>query len=328
MTQDPNCSEIQSRPPAASTERPFSGLGLCMAGVAALALFLIALVCPGAAAAHMPAQLPAQPRTDSLADYEYSQDKGPRNRVVHYLKSNLDGSRRVVLSAHFSEPLKLEVLKVEHDGRSLALVTAELDPATLTEARMQSFNALETGTPRLQMMLKSDAGSRRLVAHVAKAELPVAVAHLPAHIYNFDLMGLNATLPHLKDPRRDFMVGIVDPDFTFLAQRFRPDGGVQEGGFIYKGQATFSYLGEDRVNDVPCLKYAVAGPAFGGVKGTLWINAQDRLLERFEHALPDNPDWNSLRLVRLGARSMDAEQWRAFKDATVKRAQGLHGSAN
>lgn len=303
--------------PGDRSARSFPWLGLSIALAAGLVLLLISLLCPGEAAAQAP--------TQSLADYEYSPDKGPRDRVVHYLKSNLDGSNRLVLSVHFSEPLKLEVLKVERDGRALALVVAELDSATLTEARMQSFNALEAGAPRLQMMLKSEPGSRRLVAHVAKAEMPVAVSHLPAHIYNFDLMGFNATLPFLKDPRRDFEVGIVDPDFTFLAKHFKPDGGVQEGGFIYKGKATIRYVGEDKVNDVPCFKYEVAGPAFNGVKGTLWINAQDQLLERFEHALPDNPDWNSLRLVRLGTRVMDAAGWREFKDATVKRAMLLRG---
>lgn len=313
---------VPDHPSALTTTalRRFPWLGLSVAFLAGLALLLVSLLYPGAAA--------AQTNTDALADYEYSQALGPRNRVVHYLKSNLDGSKRVVLSAHFSEPLKLEVLKVEHDGRSLALVTAELDPATLTEARMQSFNALESGTPRLQMMLKSDAGSRRLVAHVAKAELPVAVPHLPAHLYNFDLMGFNATLPHLKDPRRDFDVGIVDPDFAFLAKHFKPDGGVQPGGLVYKGKATFRYLGEEKVNEVPCFKYEVAGAAFNGVAGTLWINVQDRLMERFEHALPDNPEWTSLRLVRLGARAMDAAGWRAFKEATVQRAMGLRSPAD
>ncbi len=63
--------------------------------------------------------------------------------------------------------------------------------------------------------------------------------------------------------------------------------------------------------------------AFGGVKGSLWINARDRLIERFEHAQPDNPEWKSLKLVRLGARAMDAAGWREFKDATVKRAMAL-----
>lgn len=260
---------------------------------------------------------------DSLSDYAYSAERGPRDRVVHYLKSNLDGSKRLVLSVHFAAPLQLEVLKVEHDGQSLALVSATLDPATLTEASMQSFNALEEGKPRLQMQLRSEAGSRRLVAHVGKAEMPVAVPHLPAHIYNFDLMGFNATLPHLTNPRRDFEVGIVDPDFEFLAKRFKPDGGVQEGGFVYKGKATFRLVAEEKLGDVPCLRYEVAGAAFGGVKGSLWINARDRLIERFEHAQPDNPEWKSLKLVRLGARAMDAAGWREFKDATVKRAMAL-----
>lgn len=283
-------------------------------------LFLLAFTASTRASAQ--AQV-SSGHSNSFADYAYSAHRGPKDRVVHYLKSNLDGTKRLVLSVHFSTPLQMEVLKVENDGRALALVNATLDPETLTEASIQSFNALELGKPRLQMMMKSESGSRRLIAHVAKAEMPVQVGHLPAHIYNFDFMGFNATLPHLKDPRRDFEVGIVDPDFEFLAKKFKPDGGVQEGGFIYKGKATFRFVGEEKLNDVACLRYEVSGPAFNGIKGHLWINVQDRLIERFEHAIPDNPDWKSLRLVRLGSRPMDEDAWRAFKDATVKRAMAL-----
>jgi hypothetical protein len=82
-------------------------------------------------------------------------------------------------------------------------------------------------------------------------------------------------------------------------------------------------LGDEKLNAVDCWRYEVAGAAFGGVKGSLWINTKDRLIERFEHALPDNPEWNSLRLVRMGARTMNAAAWSAFKDATVLRANTL-----
>jgi len=264
----------------------------------------------------------AQEGGDSLADYAYQPTQGPRNRVVHYLKSNLDGSKRLLLSIHFATPLKLEVLKVEADGQYLALVAAELDARTLTETRMRSYNRLEQGAPRLQMALKAE-GPRRLVAGVAKAQLPVQLSHLPAHLYNFDLSGFNATLPHLKNPRRDFEVGIIDPDFDFLKTRFKPEGGVQEGGFVDRGRASFRYLGEERLDEVPCLKYEVGGPAFQGIQGWLWVNAKDRLIERFEHALPDNPDWQSFRLGRIASRPMDAAGWARFKAATVRRAMDL-----
>jgi hypothetical protein len=180
-------------------------------------------------------------QTDSLADYAFAPDRGPKGRVVHYLKSNLDGTQRLVLSAYFAEPLKLDVLKVEHDGRALALVQAELDLKTFTETHMQSFNALELGTPRLQMTLDAEPGNRRMVTRMGQAEMPVTVAYLPAHIYNFDLMGLSATLPHLKDPRRDFEVGIVDPDFEYLQKRFKPDGGFKRADSSTKVGPRFAF---------------------------------------------------------------------------------------
>ena len=268
--------------------------------------------------------LSAQPGfSHSLDDYEFQPARAPSNRVVHYLKSNLDGTRPMVISIYFAAPLKLEVLKVEADGQYLALVAAEIDPASMTETLMRSYKQLEQGTPRLQMSLRGEKQARRLVASVAKAELPVEPGHLPAHVYNFDLTGLNATLPHLKNPRRDFEVGIVDPDFQFLAKQFKPDGGVQQGGMVYKGKARFRYLKDELLDEVPCLRYEVGGPAFQDIKGSLWINARDGLIERFEHALPDNPQWSSFKLSRIGARPMDLAGWDRFKAATVQRAMDL-----
>jgi hypothetical protein len=176
------------------------------------------------------------------------------------------------------------------------------------------------------MSLQSDPGQRRLVAAVAGTQMPVKVSHLPAHLYNFDLSGLNATLPYLKNRRADFEIGIVDPDFDFLKTRFKPGAGLLEGGFIDKGQARFRYLKDELLGEVATHRFEVSGPAFGNLAGSLWINAKDGLIERFEHALPDNPDWKSFRLERLGAQAMNKVGWEAFKRATITRASGLQDS--
>lgn len=269
----------------------------------------------------LPALAAAQ--TDTLGQFDRQLGKLPTQHVVHYLKSNLDGSVRQVQSLYFAGPLQLEVLKVENDGRYLGLVEARLDPQTLTESWVRSYNRLEQGVQPLQMALNSDPGQRRLVASVAKATLPVKVSHLPAHIYNFDLAGLNATLPLLKQPRADFQVGIVDPDFEFLSKRFKPDGGEQLGGLVDKGLATFRYLGDETLDDVAVHRYEIGGTAFGGQLGTLWVNAQDRLIQRIEHPVPDNPTWSSFRLDRIASRPMTRAEWKAFKAATIRRAQDL-----
>lgn len=270
----------------------------------------------------LPAAMSAAEPGSSLADYDFQPAKAPVGKVVHYLKSNLDGSRRMVISLYFSAPLKMEVLKVEADGQYLALVQAELDPARLSEMRMQSFNRLESGTPRLQMALEPDDAGR-VVAKVAQASLPVSPGHWPTHLYNFDFSGLNATLPYLKNPRAPFAVGVIDPDFNFLKTRFKPDGGEQAGGLVDKGVARFRYLKDEVLDDIPCHRFEVGGPAFKGVKGTLWVNAKDRLIERFEHPQPDNPDWKSFKLARIGSQPMTGVEWEAFKAATIRRAMGL-----
>lgn len=285
-------------------------------------IFRLALA--GLLAAPLLAQAAAKPEPgSSLSDYEFKPARAPVGQVVHYLKSNLDGSKRLVLSVHFSAPLMMEVLKVEADGQYLALVQAELDPATLSESRMASFNRLESGTPRQQMALAADAQQRRLVAEVANTRMPVTPGHWPAHLYNFDLSGLNATLPHLKNPRRSFEVGIIDPDFAFLKTKFKPDAGEVDGGFVDKGKATFRFVRDEELDEIPCHRFEVGGPAFKNIKGTLWVNAKDGLIERFEHPLPDNPDWKSFKLSRISSRPMNDAEWEAFKAATVRRAMDL-----
>ncbi|MBH9551431.1 hypothetical protein [Inhella gelatinilytica] len=269
--------------------------------------------------------LPALAATSSLDAYN-RQGPAPTQQVVHYVKSNLDGSKRSVLSLYFPAPLEVEVLKAEADGRYLALVRARLDPQTLSEAWMRSYNHLERGPgqERLQMQMDAEPGAARRIAQVAGTQMPVTASHLPAHVYNFDLSGLNLTLPLLKNPRADFQVGLVDPDFAFLRQHFKPNAGTLDGGFKDKGLARFRYVGDETLDDeVAVHRYEVSGPAFGGQTGWLWVNAQDRLIERFEHPVPDNPDWSSFKLQRLSSRPLDAAGWATFKEATVRRAMGL-----
>jgi hypothetical protein len=108
-----------------------------------------------------------------------------------------------------------------------------------------------------------------------------------------------------------------------LRTRFKPDAGELAGGFVDKGRAHFRYLRDEELDEIPCHRFEVSGPAFKNIKGTLWINAKDGLIERFEHTLPDNPDWKSFRLSRIGSRPMNDTEWEAFKAATVRRAMDL-----
>src|SRR6185295_17421550 len=61
-----------------------------------------------------------------------------------------------------------------------------------------------TGRAGPGQLERAAAEGKRLVASVAGTQMPVTPGHWPAHIYNFDFSGLNATLPHLKNPRGNF----------------------------------------------------------------------------------------------------------------------------
>jgi hypothetical protein len=108
----------------------------------------------------------------------------------------------------------------------------------------------------------------------------------PMHSYDLDFMTVNAMLPHLRDPRESFEIGIVS-----------------------RGTATARYMRKEEVNGAPVRRYSLAG---AGMNGTLWVREADGLIEKFESPVANDPRWNSFRLERRGTARMTPAQWAGF----------------
>ena len=259
---------------------------------------------------------------DLTSPFAFRPERVPVGEVFHFRKSNLDGTRPVLVSVHVASPDRLEVLKVEDVGRHLARVSARMDWKSFSAVEIRSWNRLETGEPAPQAEFRLDPATARWEVRVAGARAGVTASALPVHLYNFDLLSLAFAWPHLVRPDAPVRVGLVDPDFQFLKTRFRPEGD-QDGLLVDKGIATFTPEAEEPRGGVPCRRYAVAGPAFQGRAGTLWADARTGQWVEFRHPVPDNPDWNSFRLELVGWERMTGEEWDAFVAGRVRRAAEL-----
>jgi hypothetical protein len=241
-----------------------------------------------------------------LAAFSFRADRLPATgSVMHYVKSNLDGSKPALVSLYVAGPDNIEVSKSETGVTDSADITGHIDWKRFTPDHLDSGVLNPDGTRESRVTL--DVKGDEVIVKFGVFDQRLTVGVFPMHIYNFDLMGLNMTLPHLRNPRNGFTVAFLEPTF-------------QEGPeFVgVRGRVTATFVRDETLHGVSVHRYSVNGPGLSGAGGTLWLNANDGFIERFASPLPNNPDWSSYLLERHGApEQMSPEQWQLFKRSHV-----------
>jgi hypothetical protein len=229
----------------------------------------------------------------------------PVGTVVHYVKSNLDGTKPTLVSLYFAGPEDIEVSKSESKLTDSADVKAHLDWKRFTADRLDAGVLTPDGTreQRATLTIADD----ELLARIGDMEQRLTLNVFPLHVYNFDLMGLNVMLPHLRNPEKSFTVAFAEPTF-----------GNAQGIMELRGRANAAYIGEATVDGRHAHRFRMAGAGMAGSEALLWIDADDGLLDLVESPLPNNPDWTSYRLARRGKpEQMSRAQWDAFKRSHI-----------
>jgi hypothetical protein len=220
--------------------------------------------------------------------------------VLHYLKTNIDGSHPEHIVQYVAGPDRLEVFKFQAKGARAALVTAIIDWELFSAIRLDSRQVFRDSAP-LIATLAYDRTSRDVDVTVFGRSERIPIAALPFHVYNFDLGSLNLAFAHLRNPTGGFTVELADPTYS-EAPMFRDRGPVE-----------VRYL-EDGIRDAePVRVYRIDGPGLEGRGGTLWVRKEDGLFQDVEIALPDNPSWQTFKLRLEMRESMTPAQWEQFR---------------
>jgi hypothetical protein len=82
--------------------------------------------------------------------------------------------------------------------------------------------------------------------------------------------------------------------------------------FVYKGEATISYVNDEMRNGARTRKYKINGAGLENRGGFLWVNKKGNYFQDAEIDLPDNPDWKSFKLKLLKIEKMIGDEWQAF----------------
>lgn len=247
---------------------------------------------------------------DDTARFRYRAARAfPVGTVLHYVKTNIDGTRPEYVSQFVAAADALESFKFHPKSPPAGLVIAEIDWKFFSARSLKSWRVLGRGERKLFGTLAFDSAARRAsvsLPSVRSAAESFDFRHVPVHLYNFDFAGLNFALPHLADPRGSFTVGVADPTFT------------ETGPLVeYKGEVTVSYLNDEKRNNVPVRKYRVDGPGLQNRGGLIWVNKKRGWIEDMEIALPDNPDWTSFKFKLLRVERMSRAKWDEFVEGQL-----------
>lgn len=246
----------------------------------------------------------ASPTQAEVSKFRYRPNKVAVGTVYHYLKTNVDGTRPEYVSIYVASRDRIESFKYRPGGSRAGLVVADMDWATFSASRLESWQVFGGGEKRLFATLSFVKGEMAAYVSIPATGKPAertAIKHLPFHVYNFDLASLNFAFPHLVNPRGKFTVGIADPNF-------------QEGGplFFYRGEAEVSYVGEEARGGAACRKYKIDGAGLAGRGGHIWVDRRGGFFRDVEIDLPDNPDWQSFKFRLTDLEQMSRREWEAF----------------
>jgi hypothetical protein len=247
---------------------------------------------------------------DDATRFRYRAGKAiPVGTVLHYVKTNIDGTRTEYVSQFIAAADVLESFKFHPQEPPAGFVIAEMDWQAFSAKSLTSWRVLSKTERKLFGTILFDAGTRR-----AEVSLPAVKSEtesfvfkwLPIHLYNFDFASLNFAFPHLVKPKSSFVIGVADPTFQ------------EKGALVeYKGEVTVSYQRDERRNNALTRKYSIDGAGLKNRGGFIWVNKKAGWIEDMEIALPDNPEWTSFKFKLLRVEKMSRTAWDNFMKAQL-----------
>lgn len=244
--------------------------------------------------------LAAQPSSS----FAYQPGKVTPGTLVQYVKSNLDGSKPALITMYVADPDRIEVYKSEKALVDAADVTARMDWSRFSFAQLDGGVLTRSGKRESRATVTQEKDKLLVKIGTVSDELTVSV--FPVHVYNFDLMSLNVTLPYLKNPAFDFQFSIVEPTF-----RSSPPL-VEDRGLVLA-----RYVKTEKLDGIDTWRYEVRGKGMKDQLSHLWINQADGFIQKWESPVPNNPGWNSLKLVRHGQGKMTINEWNKYKKSSI-----------
>lgn len=237
--------------------------------------------------------------------FKFDAAKVPQGTVLHYKKSNLDGSRATQVSVYVADTERLESLKWDDDSTEATLVKARMDWPRFSVREFQSLHLEQGNAPELRGTLAANANGSQVTVSFLDGKT-VKITHWPWHSYDFDFASLGLTLPHLKDPTAELNFWRTDVVFAGDTLDFAELGGVR-----------LAYEATEQRDQRRVRRYSIGGAGLEHKQGTLWADERSGLIVEYQLPIGDEPGYKDVRFVLDRQEALTAAQWEAFKRAKI-----------
>ncbi len=226
--------------------------------------------------------------------------------VYRYQKSNWDGTHRSDIFLYISSNNRLESYKWSEGDHVATLVTAWIDWNNFSISRFENHRIEQNKEPQLRAVLEAVDGSKVKIELGDYKDTAVITAW-PWHSYDFDFAGLGYIWRALKNKETDFVFHRADP-------------GMLNGkpAMVNMGEVKVKFLGHEKIDDTDCLKYSIDGAGLENKGGTIWIDPETWMIQRYTIALPDEEGFENGYLNLLEKKKMTPEEWERFKKEKVQ----------
>lgn len=218
-------------------------------------------------------------------------------QLLHYVRSNHDGSLAERIYVYRASPTQLEVGKMVSPCTNAAFVTAQLDLIAGHPTLLVGGRIARDGSQNPFAWLSYDAAQRTLHARVPAANIDTraSVAGAPWIVYDFDLSELSA-LNYGRAPARE--------DFSFEVALIWP---APETTDIFRtlGAAHARFAGAETHLGRRTLRFAVSG----ALNGELWLDARGGFVVEARFAEPNHTEYTNFRLVLQSVTADGAAAW-------------------
>lgn len=218
-----------------------------------------------------------------------------------YEKSNLDATNQGQIAVYYMKEDQLESYKWHQGYAEATLVRAFMDPDTLTVRRFEAVRVNDQGHERLGATLEAQKDNS-LEIQAGDHHQRFEGTPQPWHSYDFDFASLGYAYRSLSKSEGPISFHILDFD-------------LKETPPVFKdfGEVTMEFELEEDFASRQGLKYKIDGPGLDYRGGYIWFDKSDGLLLGFEIDKPDEPGYDSGKLLLKEVRQMNPTEWKQFK---------------
>ena len=253
--------------------------------------------------------------------WTYHKSDDEIGRIYYYERTNTDGSMDERVTVFRRDATHIEVYKENGLCRRAALVTAELDQATLS-APVITGGVLQTDAQHVDfafLELNPETGKVEMLVQLPDMEVrdDVKIESANWTLFDFDLASLTVSTPHLDKPENGFGFGMAllwtDPSAA--------------DPLFWMGEVTAEHVGQSEHLGVFADEYRLTGSAFEidlstGKEGRLWLDAEDGHVVDAIMPVPNHPGYTDFRLRLLDVSDGGDAEWTALLRAHFEGCEG------